>query len=116
MVQPHDASGTLPRWSTYCERGWLFAGAVFAICAVITIPARSGVTSESVPESAVPQVAVVPPGAATVAATPPGATDVALVKPADAKPQPSSEQQRQLMLLLLMNSAGPVRPFGGLGR
>ena len=115
MVQPHDASATLPRPSIYRERAWLFAGAVFAVCALVAIPAKSGVTSDSVPEGTLPQVAALPPGAVDVAPAP-GATDVALIKRVDAKPQPSSEQQRQLMMLLLMNSAGPVRPFGGLGR
>jgi hypothetical protein len=28
----------------------------------------------------------------------------------------TSDQQRRLLMLLLMNSAGPVRPFGNLGR
>lgn len=115
MVQPHDASAALPILSRYRQRGWLSAMAVVTISVVTALPAWSGITSDNVPETA-PQVAATVPGGAQPAPSSGSSTAVAVIKPADAKPQVSSEQQRQFMMILLMNSAGPVRPFGGLGR
>ncbi len=115
MVQPHDASAALLRSSIYRDRAWLLAGAVLTLCTVAAGPGWPDAPSDRTPESVQSQDAAVPPRLEEPAPAS-GNTQVALVKPAEAKPPLNSEQQRQLMLLLLMNSAGPVRPFGGFGR
>jgi hypothetical protein len=82
---------------------------------ILTLPARSGSTLDETPGSATAQPAVAP-------TTPPprAAVDVAAVTPAatvaaPTLPQPD-DRQRRVLMLLLMNSAGPVRPYGNLGR
>jgi hypothetical protein len=53
------------------------------------------------------------------AAISPAAARVEPVLADDPKPAPSvpsREQQRRVLMLLLMNSAGPLGPYGGLGR
>jgi hypothetical protein len=48
----------------------------------------------------------------------PGAADPAGAQAAAAEPQPRSdaEEQRRVFMLLLLNSVGPLRPYGGLSR
>jgi hypothetical protein len=51
--------------------------------------------------------------AATVAAEPAGAQDAAME---DVRRHASAEEQRRVFMLLLLNSAGPLRPYSGLSR
>jgi hypothetical protein len=48
----------------------------------------------------------------------PGVADPAGAQAAAAEPQPRSdaEEQRRVFMLLLLNSVGPLRPYGGLSR
>ena len=50
---------------------------------------------------------------APVAAEPAGAQAAAIE---DARPHASPEEQRRMFMLLLLNSAGPLRPYSGLSR
>ena len=58
------------------------------------------------------------PATGETSAPPPAETEP--VVPAAAKPQrrtqPATQDQRRMMMFLLMNSAGRVNPFGGFGR
>jgi len=50
-------------------------------------------------------------------AAPPTAMAVAVdTRPAGVAPRTPEEQQRRLIMLLLMNSAGPLKTYGTLGR
>jgi hypothetical protein len=44
------------------------------------------------------------------------ASPVSAVAPEAPKPSPTDEQRRRLLIVLMMNGAGPLRPYGGLGR
>jgi hypothetical protein len=51
--------------------------------------------------------------AVPVAAEAAGAQDAVIE---DARPHASAEEQRRMFMLLLLNSAGPLRPYNGLSR
>jgi hypothetical protein len=121
MVQPRNAFSALLRSGIHRGRSLLLAGAALAFCLGSVAAARAGTPPADPPGAAAPENAA-PDDAAKVPAVegsslPPGAaTEVAAVRrPIEAKSQPSGDEQRRVLMLLLMNSAGPVRPFGGLG-
>lgn len=93
----------------YRRRGARFAGIFVAMALGLSMPVWLGTTIEQGLGDGV---------SSHVTAAAPIATeaDPVAIKSADAKPRQSSEQQRRVLMLLLMNSAGPVRPFGNLGR
>jgi hypothetical protein len=97
-----------PRFFT-SQLAWLVAAPLL----IVTLPARSGASLDEAPASAVATQAVpiTAPVADVAAAVVPAA---AIVAPAAGKPE-SGDQQRRVLMLLLMNSAGPVRPYGNLG-
>ncbi len=121
MVQPRNAFSALLRFGIDRGRLPLLAGAALALCLGGVAPARAGTPPADPPGAAAPEDAA-PEDAAKVPASegsslPRAATEVAAVRrPVEAKPQPSGDEQRRVLMLLLMNSAGPVRPFGGLGK
>src|SRR5260221_11028561 len=93
---------------------------------ILPLPARSGESLKEAPSRAVeaPVPATTAPisGTSTVpvpisgTSTAPDTTQAAaIVTPAETRPE-SGDQQRRVLMLLLMNSAGPVRPYGNLGR
>lgn len=101
----------LPRSSKH-RLAWL----VVAPLLILTLPARSGASPDEAPSSVVaPAVPAVAAPVAGAVANPAVTQAAAIVTPAEAKPE-SGDQQRRVLMLLLMNSAGPVRPYGNLGR
>jgi hypothetical protein len=91
------------------RRATLLAG-LAAVLAVATTPGWSG--EEELP-AAVPQVAVVTPAETEGNAAP---ASITVGKEPEAGADRTSDRQRRVLMLLIMNSAGPVRPFGNLGR
>jgi hypothetical protein len=109
MAHLRDASFGLPRTPGH-RLAWLIALPLL----ILTMPARSGASLDEAPTgTAAEPAAVMAPlaGAPTNPAVTPAA---AIVTPA-AKPE-SGDQERRVLMLLLINSAGPVRPYGNLGR
>ena len=109
MAHLRDTSYGLPRTPGH-RLAWLVALPLL----ILTLPARSGASLDEAPaDTATPAAAIATPitGAPADPAVVPAA---AIVTPA-AKPE-SGDQQRRVLMLLLMNSAGPVRPYGNLGR
>lgn len=102
-------SGLLGSARCPCRAGVL-AGMICVLAAAAS-PVRS---EEGTPAGTQPQVAAVTPAAPEPAAVVDPAVET--VKRPDARSDPSGDQQRRMLMLLLMNSAGPVRPFGNLGR
>jgi hypothetical protein len=112
MVRPGDTCSYFPRLIRRCRRAPLVGG--FA-CALV-FAAIPTMAAEDATASASPDIAVATPepsATSGASATPAAATAVRPDETAGAK---SSDQQRRVLMLLLMNSAGPVRPFGNLGR
>ena len=102
----------LPR-SPKHRLAWLVAAPLL----ILTIPARSGVSLDEAPSEAVAQSAPVIGAPVSGAVAVPAVTQAAvIVTPVEAKPLQSDDQQRRVLMLLLMNSAGPVRPYGNIGR
>ena len=90
-------------------RRWLWLGAALAM--VVAGVSLAEVTGGDDPSL---QAVLAPPAAApAVAAEPAGAQPAAAE---DARPRPGAEGQRRIFMLLLLNSAGPLRPYGGLSR
>ena len=81
---------------------------------ILTLPANSGATIDQVPDGTPTTVAATSAPAVGAAAEPAVTPAAAIVTPA-ARPD-SDDRQRRVLMLLLMNSAGPVRPYGNLGR
>ena len=109
MARHGDICFCVPQWILLRHRGALLGALVCALAA-------GAMPSSAVEESSgttVPQVAVVTPAETEGSSVPPVAT---VVKGPDAGAAHTSDQQRRVLMLLLMNSAGPVRPFGNLGR
>ncbi len=90
---------------------WLFVAPLL----ILTLPARSAASVDEAPSgtTAPPAVAVAAPASAVTGTDPAVTPAAAIVTPA--KPE-SDDRQRRVLMLLLMNSAGPVRPYGNLGR
>jgi hypothetical protein len=86
---------------------------VVASFLILTLPARPGANLDEAPSGAAtpPTEAVTTP----VATPAPGATARPAAAVAAPAPKPD-DRQRRVLMLLLMNSAGPVRPYGNLGR
>jgi hypothetical protein len=90
---------------------WLGAALVMA-----TVAAGASLAEVTGGSDATLQAALVsPPIAAPVAV----AAEPAAAQPAAAEfaqSRPGAEEQRRMFMLLLLNSAGPLRPYGGLSR
>ena len=91
----------------------LWLGAALAI--MVAGASLAEVTGSSAPalQSAAATVPILPSTAVPVAVEPAG------VQPAtaeDARTHPGAEEQRRMFMLLLLNSAGPLRPYSGLSR
>jgi hypothetical protein len=109
MAHLRDTPFGLPRIPGH-RLAWLVALPLL----ILTLPARSGASLDEAPAgTATPAAAIAVPIAGTPAD--PAVTPAAAVITPVAKPQ-SDDQQRRVLMLLLMNSAGPVRPYGNLGR
>jgi hypothetical protein len=110
MVHPGECCSCvrrpIPWWCVALMIG--FAGAIGAAA----MPS-SAAEEESLPAAA-SQIAVETPepGGSTV----PAAVTVVKDPEAGAEAEHKSDERRRVFMLLLMNSAGPVRPFGNLGR
>jgi len=85
---------------------WLAAAPLL----ILTLPAAGEGADEaqSAPMGELHAAAVVPVTGEVVTQA------AAIVTPGEARPE-SGDQQRRVLMLLLMNSAGPVRPYGNLG-
>jgi len=110
MAQLRDTSFGLPRIPGH-RLAWLVALPLL----ILALPARSGASLDEAPAgTATPVAATIATPIAGAPADPAVVPAAAMVTPA-AKPE-SGDQQRRVLMLLLMNSAGPVRPYGNLGR
>ena len=109
MAQLRDTSFGLPRIPGH-RLAWLVALPLL----ILTLPARSGVSLDEVPVGTATPAAAIATPIAGAPADPAVVPAAAIVTPV-AKPE-SGDQQRRVLMLLLMNSAGPVRPYGNLGR
>jgi hypothetical protein len=108
MAHLRDTSSGLARVPKHWL-AWLFVAPLL----IVTLPARSGASLDEVESGATAQPASAVTAPASVAPADPAVTPAAaIVTPA--KP-PSDDRQRRVLMLLLMNSAGPVRPYGNLG-
>ncbi len=111
MAHLRDALFGLPRFPKD-RLAWLVAAPLL----ILTLPAHSGATLDEAPSGAIAQAAPAVTAPISGAAADPALTQAAaFVAPAEVRPQ-SDDQQRRVLMLLLMNSAGPVRPYGNLGR
>ena len=88
----------------------LWLGAVLAM--TLAGASLAEVTDGSAP-SLQAAVAPLPSTAVPVAVEPSGLRPAAAE---DARPRPGAEEQRRIFMLLLLNSAGPLRPYSGLSR
>src|SRR5258708_17019691 len=104
MVQPRNAFSALLRYVIHRGRAPLLAGAALALCLCGIAPARACMSGAAAPEDAVKVPAL------------PAVEGSSVRRPLEAEPQPNSDEKRRVLILLLMNSSGAVRPFGGLGR
>ena len=121
MVQPRNPFSTLLSFRIYRGRSPLLAGAALALCLSCFASRGAGTPPADPPPADSPGAAALEEAAKVPAvegsSLPRVATEVATVRrPVEAKPQPDADEQRRVLMLLLMNSAGPVRPFGGIGR
>jgi len=108
MVRPGERCSCVRR--SIPRRCRALLGGLVGALAVAATPSWAG---EEPAADAVPQVAVVTPAEPEGSATPPAVT---VVKEPEPGAERTSDQQRRVLMLLIMNSAGPVRPFGNLGR
>ena len=93
-------------------RRWLWLGAALAM--VVAGVSLAEVTGGGDPSlQAVLAAPAAPPSAVSVAAEPAGAEAAAAE---DTRPRAGAEEQRRIFMLLLLNSAGPLRPYSGLSR
>ncbi len=104
MVQPRNAFSALLRYVIHRGRAPLLAGAALALCLCGIAPARACMSGAAAPEDAVKVPAL------------PAVEGSSVRRPVEAEPQPNGDEQRRFLMLLLMNSSGAVRPFGGLVR
>lgn len=109
MAHLRDTSFGLPRLPGY-RLAWLIALPLL----ILAMPARSGASLDEAPISTAVEPAAVAAPLAGAPATPAVTPAAAIVTPAP-KPE-SGDQERRVLMLLLMNSGGPVRPYGNLGR
>ena len=94
-------------------RRWLWLGAALAI--VVAGVSLAEVTGGGDPslQAVLAAPAARPSAAVPVAAEPAGAEAAAAE---DTRPRAGAEEQRRIFMLLLLNSAGPLRPYSGLSR
>ena len=109
MAQLRDTSFRLPRIPGH-RLAWLVALPLL----IVTLPARSGASPDQALDGAPIAAAAIVAPTAGAPADPAVTPAAAIVTPA-ARPEPD-DRQRRVLMLLLMNSAGPVRPYGNLGR
>jgi hypothetical protein len=112
MLHPVDIRPCLPR-SIRRPPLPMLPAALLSLLAAAATPAWS---ADEPAQSPMPQVAVAAPAEPEPADATTGEPAVAVVKPPEPATGWDSEQQRRMLMLLIMNSAGPVRPFGNLGR
>src|SRR5690349_20829872 len=113
MVQPRNPFSALLRFRIYRGRSPLLAGAALALC-LSCFASRGAGTPLADPPPADPPGAAALEEAAKVPAVegsslPPNApTEAAAARGlVEAKPQPSGDERRRLLMFLLMNRAGP---------
>ena len=95
------------------RRRWLWLGAALAM--VVAGVSLAEVTGGGDPSlQAVLAPAALSPTAAPVVAAEPASAQTAAAE--DARPRADAEEQRRMFMLLLLNSAGPLRPYRGLSR
>jgi hypothetical protein len=109
MVRPGENYSRVRRSIARRRRAALLYGLTGALV-FAAMPSWAG---EEPAAAAVPQVAVATTAEPEGSTTPP---DVTVVKEPEPGAERTSDQQRRVLMLLIMNSAGPVRPFGNLGR
>ena len=110
MVRPGESCYSCVRRSIPRRRRAALIGGLTGALAFAAMPSWAG---EEPGAAAVPQIAVATPAEPEGSTTPP---EVTVVKEPEAGAERTSDQQRRVLMLLIMNSAGPVRPFGNLGR
>ncbi|HWG80810.1 MAG TPA: hypothetical protein VN681_13595 [Stellaceae bacterium] len=109
MAHLRDRSFGLPRIPGH-RLAWLAALPLL----ILTLPAQSDANLDRATNgTSTPAAAVVAPNAGGPAG--PAATPASTIVAPAARPD-SDDRQRRVLMLLLMNSAGPVRPYGNLGR
>jgi len=95
-------------------RRWLWLGAALAmVVAGVSLAEVTGGGDSSL------QAVLAAPAALPSAAAPPIAAEPAGAEAAaaeDTRPRAGAEEQRRIFMLLLLNSAGPLRPYSGLSR
>ena len=91
-------------------RLWLGAALGVVVAGASLAEVTSG--SDASRQAAMATSAVLPTAAAPGAAEPASAQATA----AEARPRSDAEEQRRIFMLLLLNSAGPLRPYSGLSR
>jgi hypothetical protein len=111
MVRPGEICSGISRIRRYWRAA--LAGGLACGVALAAVPLAAEEPSTGAAPQQMVTAAPVSPAMSGASATP---TAMTMTKPADAPTEKSSEQQRRVFMLLLMNSAGPVRPFGNLGR
>jgi hypothetical protein len=109
MVRPGERCSCVRRSIPRRRRAALLGGLTGAL-AFAAMPSSAG---DEPAAADVPQVAVVTQAEPEGSAAPPA---VAVVKEPEPGAERTSDQRRRVLMLLIMNSAGPVRPFGNLGR
>jgi hypothetical protein len=101
-----------PRYGFGLWRMRLGTGMTFAALGAVTFLVFAA--SEIAKEQADAPAAVLPLHVNAIKAAVARSSDEAMASPARA--DDLNDRQRRLLMLLLMNSAGPMRPYGNLGR
>jgi hypothetical protein len=109
MAHLRDTSFGLPRIPGH-RLAWLVALPLL----ILTLSTQSGASLDQAPTDTATTATAIAVPVAGAPADPAVQPAAAIVTPA-VKPD-SGDQQRRVLMLLLMNSAGPVRPYGNLGR
>jgi hypothetical protein len=117
MIRPGDTCSSISRLIRQYRRAAFISGLACGLVFAMTPLAAQEPEASAVPDaSAAPEVATAAAGAPETSGASAAPATLTLAKPADAGAEKSTEQQRRVLMLLLMNSVGPVRPFGNLGR
>lgn len=110
MAHLRDTPFGLPRIPGH-RLAWLVALPLL----ILTLPTQSGASLDQAPDGTPTPVAAIAAPPAAGAPADPAVTPAAAVVTPTARPEPD-DRQRRVLMLLLMNSAGPVRPYGNIGR
>ena len=117
MIQLSDAPpGPQPRNDH--GRGWVGSGLIALLAlAGASLPAQADTAPQEPPVAAL-SGSTLPPAAAGEDATPAVAAAMTAPesKPVEAGRPRMDERQRRALMLMLINRAGAVRPYGTLGR